>query len=145
MIKLIVRNLLTLASNNFRIITHIKILLLKKIKKVCFFDDKPYTHNFERPASIYANEEISKSGKSVSIAVFDDQTGDLITLGKRGNKYMDQVKESGNIGTGVAFVSKTRKKYVALTDEIVLFLRNCHRGLRFSGFYARTQIVSTHL
>ena len=36
MIKWIVRNLLTLASNNFRIITHIKILLLKRIKKVCF-------------------------------------------------------------------------------------------------------------
>ena len=23
----------------------------------------------------------------------------MITLGKRGNKYMDQVKESGNMGT----------------------------------------------
>lgn len=26
--------------------------------------------------------------------------GDMITLGKRGKKYMNQVKESGNMGTG---------------------------------------------
>ena len=36
------------------------------------------------------------------IAVFDDcpGEGDLITIGKRGHRYMDQVKESGNMGTG---------------------------------------------
>ena len=43
-------------------------------------------------------------GKSVTIAVFDDTPGpgkgDIITMGKRGHKYMDQVKESGNMGTG---------------------------------------------
>jgi hypothetical protein len=43
---------------------------------------------------------MSKSGKSSAIVVFDEKNGDMITLGKRGNKYMDQVKESGNIGTG---------------------------------------------
>lgn len=42
---------------------------------------------------------MSRSGKSVGIVVFNDQTGDLITLGKRGNRYMNQVKESGNMGT----------------------------------------------
>jgi 3,4-dihydroxy-2-butanone 4-phosphate synthase len=45
---------------------------------------------------------MSKSGKSVSIVVFEDRPseGDLITMGKRGDRYMDQVKESGNMGTG---------------------------------------------
>ena len=45
---------------------------------------------------------MSKSGKSSAIVVFDDSqdNGDMITLGKRGKKYMNQVKESGNMGTG---------------------------------------------
>jgi len=45
---------------------------------------------------------MSKSGKSVSIVVFEDRPseGDLITMGKRGHKYMDQVKKYGNMGTG---------------------------------------------
>lgn len=45
---------------------------------------------------------MSKSGKSVSIVAFDDTTGkgDMITVGKRGHRYMNQVKESGNMGTG---------------------------------------------
>lgn len=45
---------------------------------------------------------MSKSGKSSAIVVFDDsqKNGDMITLGKRGKKYMNQVKESGNMGTG---------------------------------------------
>ena len=43
---------------------------------------------------------MSKSGKSSSIVVFDDYSGDMITLGKRGKKYMDAVKASGNMGTG---------------------------------------------
>jgi hypothetical protein len=44
---------------------------------------------------------MSKSGKSVAIVVFYDSPdkGDLITMGKRGHRYMDQVKESGNMGT----------------------------------------------
>lgn len=45
---------------------------------------------------------MSKSGKSVAIVVFDDSPdgGDMITLGKRRQRYIDQVKESGNMGTG---------------------------------------------
>lgn len=43
---------------------------------------------------------MSKSGKSSAIIAFDENSGDMITLGKRGKKYMNQVKESGNMGTG---------------------------------------------
>lgn len=45
---------------------------------------------------------MSKSGKSSTIVVFDNSqnNGDMITLGKRGKKYMNQVKESENLGTG---------------------------------------------
>ena len=70
--------------------------------KTAILADKPYTHNRRTPISIYENQGMSKSGKSVSIAVFDDcpGKGDLITVGKRGHSYMDQVKESGNMGTG---------------------------------------------
>ena len=46
---------------------------------------------------------MSKSGKSLAIVVFEDSqnNGDMITLDKRGKKYINQVKESGNMGTGV--------------------------------------------
>jgi len=69
--------------------------------ETAILDDKPYTHNCKTPVSIYENKGMSKSGKSVSIVVFDDRPGegDLITLGKRGHKYMDKVKDSGNVGT----------------------------------------------
>jgi hypothetical protein len=78
------------------------------IRNICLqnetaiLDDKPYTHNRKTPVSIYENQGMSKSGKSVCIVVFDDRPGegDLITMGKRGHVYIDQVKESGNIGTG---------------------------------------------
>ena len=48
------------------------------------------------------NQNMSRSGKSSAIVVFDNSqnNGDMITLGKRGKKYMNQVKESGNMGTG---------------------------------------------
>jgi hypothetical protein len=44
---------------------------------------------------------MSKSGKSSAIVVFDDSqnNGDMITLGKRDKKYMNQVKDTGNMGT----------------------------------------------
>jgi hypothetical protein len=76
------------------------------LKDICLetqtrlLNDKLYTHNSKTPVSIYENQNMSKSGKSSAIVVFDEKNGDMITLGKRGNKYMDQVKESGNIGTG---------------------------------------------
>lgn len=78
---------------------HIKDICLDNGTKT--LDDKSYTHNRRTPISIYENQDMSKSGKSVSIVVFDDTPGkgDLITIGKRGHKYMDQVKESGNMGT----------------------------------------------
>ncbi len=43
---------------------------------------------------------MSKSGKSVAIVAFDDRSGqsDIITMGKRGHAYMDQVKDTGNMG-----------------------------------------------
>lgn len=77
------------------------------IKNLCLdaqthtLDDKPYTHNFETPITIYENEAMSKSGKSVAIVAFDDRSGqgDIITMGKRGHAYMDQVKDTGNMGT----------------------------------------------
>ena len=62
--------------------------------------DKSYTHNCKTPISIYENQNMSKSGKSSAIIAFDENSGDMITLGKRGKKYMNQVKESGNMGTG---------------------------------------------
>ena len=62
--------------------------------------DKSYTHNCKTPISIYENQNMSKSGKSSAIVVFDEISGDMITLGKRGKKYMNQVKESGNMETG---------------------------------------------
>lgn len=45
---------------------------------------------------------MSKSGKSLTIVIFDDSQNNcnMITLGKRGKKYISQVKESGNMGTG---------------------------------------------
>ena len=77
------------------------------IKNICFdaqtstLDDKDYTHNFETPITIYEAEAMSKSGRSVTIDAFDDRPnqGDIITMGKRGHAYMDQVKETGNMGT----------------------------------------------
>jgi hypothetical protein len=79
-----------------------------RLKDICLepqtslLNDKSYTHNCKTPISIYQNENMSESGKSVAIVVFDDSpnNGDMITLGKRGKKYMNQVKESGNMGTG---------------------------------------------
>jgi hypothetical protein len=79
-----------------------------QVKGICLesetttLDDKPYTHNRKTPISIYENQGMSKSGKSVTIVVFDNTPGkgDIITMGKRGDRYMDQVKESGNMGTG---------------------------------------------
>lgn len=78
------------------------------LKDICLepqtrlLSDKSYTHNCKTPISIYENQNMSKSGKSSAIVVFDDSqnNGDMITLGKRGKKYMNQVKESGNMGTG---------------------------------------------
>ena len=78
------------------------------LKDICLesqthlLSDKPYTHNFKTSISIYENQNMSKSGKSSAIVVFDDSqnNGDMITLGKRGKKYMKQVKQSGNMGTG---------------------------------------------
>ena len=78
------------------------------LKDICLepqtrlLNDKSYTHNRKTPISIYENQNMSKSGKSSAIVVFDDSqnNGDMITLGKRGKKYMNQVKESGNMGTG---------------------------------------------
>ena len=69
--------------------------------ETAILDGKPYTHNGKTPISIYENQGMSKSGKSVAIVVFDDSPdkGDLITMGKRGHRYMDQVKKSGNMGT----------------------------------------------
>ena len=83
-----------------------------KIKIICLDDetrilnDKQYTHNRKTPISIYENPSISKSGKSTFIVAFDDipGEGDMITVGKRGRRYMDQVKESGNMGTGGATI-----------------------------------------
>jgi hypothetical protein len=78
--------------------------LQKAIKDTCLetatavMEDKPYTYNGEVPISIYQNKEKSASGKSVSLAVFDDDSGDLITMGKRGNRYMKNVIKSGNMG-----------------------------------------------
>lgn len=45
---------------------------------------------------------VFKKNLSSAIVVFDDSqnNGDVITLGKRGKKYINQVKESGNLGTG---------------------------------------------
>ena len=68
-----------------------------EIKIICsdsqtkILDDKQYTHNSETPISIYENKDMSESGKSISIVAFDDRPGkgDMITLGKRGLKYMD--------------------------------------------------------
>jgi hypothetical protein len=59
--------------------------------------DKSYSHNCKTPISIYENQNMSKSGKSSAIVVFDDSqnNGDMTTLGKRGKKYMNQVKKSG--------------------------------------------------
>jgi len=73
-----------------------------KLQYLTILDNKPYTHNRETPISIYENPEMSKSGKSVAIVIFDDRPGesDLITLGKRAHNYMNQVKESGNMRTG---------------------------------------------
>lgn len=44
---------------------------------------------------------MSKSGKSVKIVAFHDTPGkdDMITIGKKRHKYINQVKESHNIGT----------------------------------------------
>lgn len=66
------------------------------VKDICLenqtsiLDDKPYTHNRKTPISIYENQKVSKSGKSVAIVVFDDSpdNGDMIPLGKRGHRYM---------------------------------------------------------
>lgn len=77
--------------------------LQKAIKDTCLetatavMEDKPYTYNGEVPISIYQNKEKSASGKSVSLAVFDDDSGDLITMGKRGNRYMKNVIKSATI------------------------------------------------
>ena len=77
-----------------------------RLKDICLeaqtqvLSDKSYTHNCKTPISIYENQNMSKSGKSSAIVVFDENTGDMITLGKRGKKYMTKVKESGNMGTG---------------------------------------------
>ena len=79
-----------------------------RLKEICLesqthlLSDQSYTHNYKTPISIYENQNMSKSGKSSAIVVFDDSqnNGDMITLGKRGKKYMNQVKESGNMGTG---------------------------------------------
>ena len=53
--------------------------------------------------SLYENLKMSKSGRSVTIAVFDDtqgpESGDLITFGERGQNQVDKVKDSGNMGT----------------------------------------------
>ena len=70
--------------------------------QTCSLNDKSYTHNCKTPISIYENHNMSKSSKSSAIVVFDNSqnNGDMITLGKRGKKYMNQVKESGNMGTG---------------------------------------------
>lgn len=76
------------------------------LKDICLepqtrlLNDKSYTHNSKTPISIYENQNMSKSGKSSAIVVFDEKNGDMITLGKRGKKYMKQVKKSGNMGTG---------------------------------------------
>ena len=76
------------------------------LKDICLepqtrlLSDKSYTHNCKTPISIYENQNMSKSGKSSAIVVFDEISGDMITLGKRGKKYMNQVKESGNMETG---------------------------------------------
>ena len=78
-----------------------------RVRDICLqseteiLDGKSYTHNGKTPISIYENQGMSKSGKSVAIVVFDDSPGkgDLIIMGKRGHRYMDQVKESGNMGT----------------------------------------------
>nr|ULD16172.1 hypothetical protein [Cylindrotheca closterium]ULD16251.1 hypothetical protein [Cylindrotheca closterium] len=80
----------------------------KLLKDICLepqthlLSDKSYTHNYKTPISVYENQNMSKSGKSSAIVVFDhsQDNGDMITLGKRGKKYMNQVKESGNMGTG---------------------------------------------
>ena len=50
--------------------------------ETAILDDKPYTHNRKIPISIYENQGMSKSGKSVAIVVFDDSPGkgDLITV-----------------------------------------------------------------
>ena len=81
-------------------------LVSEEIKDICLdsqthiLSDKSYTHNCKTPISIYENQNMSKSGKSSAIIAFDENSGDMITLGKRGKKYMNQVKESGNMGTG---------------------------------------------
>jgi hypothetical protein len=64
-------------------------------------DDKPYTHNRKTPISIYEDLTLSKSGKRRAIFVFSDDINDndIITLGKRGKKYMSDVEDSGNMGT----------------------------------------------
>jgi hypothetical protein len=42
---------------------------------------------------------MSKLGKSSAIVIFDKNNVDMITAGKRGEKYMKQVKKTGNMGT----------------------------------------------
>lgn len=47
---------------------------------------------------------MSKTGRSSVILVFDETPGpdkvNIITIGKRGKRFMDKVKEDGNMGTG---------------------------------------------
>lgn len=63
-----------------------------------------FTHNEETPTSIFANENRSKSGGSVTILAFAEGEGaegqgNLITGGKRSKNYVNNIKESGNMGT----------------------------------------------
>ena len=63
---------------------------------------------------------MSKSGKSSAIVVFDDSqnNGDMITLGKRGKKYMNQVKEYGNRWWDTMNHSSNEKFYEQFESKI---------------------------
>jgi hypothetical protein len=67
-------------------------------------NDQSYTYNWDIPVSIREKKSISKKSKSSIILVFDEtpgpDKGDIITIGKRGKRYMDKVKKDGNMGTG---------------------------------------------